>query len=147
MKPDTHVLRRNNFFVLVMMAEFLDWLLKGSGIIYLIFLVSVCKALIVQLLQWLNRIQQHGTLKSLGSGLILQNCSLLDILLKAVIKSNKAALATSFWKQKDKHKINGWPASALQWRKATHVSQITVQFFLEQIKLTGEEEKKMKTET
>lgn len=49
MKPGTHVLRRNNFFVLVMMAEFLDWLLKGSDIIYLISLVSVCKALVFQL--------------------------------------------------------------------------------------------------
>lgn len=87
--------------------------------------------------QWLNGIQQHGTLKSLGSGLILQNCSLLDILLKAVVKSNKVALVASYSKQKHKHKINGWPVSALQWRTATHVSQITIHFFLEKIKHIG----------
>lgn len=54
-------------------------------------------------------------------GLILQNYSLLDIFLKAVVELNKPALAASYLgKKTNKRTKNAWPTSPLQWRKAMH---------------------------
>lgn len=109
--------------------------LKYSIFIYLIFffLLQLTKFSLFDYFSfWIGF--NNMELSRVRSGLILQNCCLLDILLKAVVKSNKAVLPASYWKQKDKHKINGWPGSALQWWKPMHVSQIIIPFFLEQVK-------------